>query len=607
MAGTVWLVVALAVSFAVAASLWVGSLARSNILEQHARRLTLETDQLGSDLSQAIGARLDALRAAATLAGRTPDSGGQHSLRAVFDELYAAYPELDWLLAVDPSGVRIAGAPGGPDGALDSQPWFRAALAAPFVGMTGTSATADEATIYPAGRQPSLGELAAPVRSADGKLLGVIVTRLRWRWGPHQLARLTEPADSALSARVVVLDRSGIVVVGPTALRGKAWNGEPLESGTAYATTPDAGTTGTPRFERLPDGEQILVARAPVTAGADATGPTWQVQLGEPVGRVYQRADALAVRILWVSLGLGLATALIGAFGARHLTERLRRLTQSATALGRGEVTQISVPGGQDEVAQLAVVLERVLADLQRERTELRTLSADLERRVATRTREVERLAEEARYAAVGRERLKIARDLHDTLAHSMMAMLSEVRLLRRLQAHDPGELAGELARAEQVAHDGLREARTAIAQMRVNAVRDTGLGPALAKAFERFIDHTGLGGEFSSEAAAAHVGDERAATVFRIAEEALRNVERHARATSVHMTLRTLDGTHLELRIADDGIGFEPAATAPGHYGLVGMREQAEMIGAELIVASEVNAGTTVTIRLPLSPEPLG
>jgi len=85
-------------------------------------------------------------------------------------------------------------------------------------------------------------------------------------------------------------------------------------------------------------------------------------------------------------------------------------------------------------------------------------LSGELERRVAVRTREVERLAEESRYAAIVRERLKIARDLHDTLAHSMMAMLSEVRLLRKLEMHDPDSLREELARAEAVAHEGKAE-----------------------------------------------------------------------------------------------------------------------------------------------------
>ena len=131
-------------------------------------------------------------------------------------------------------------------------------------------------------------------------------------------------------------------------------------------------------------------------------------------------------------------------------------------------------------------------------------LSADLERRVTLRTREVERLAEEWRYAAPVRERLPTARDLHDTRAHSLMALRSEIRLLRKMHAANSEGLADELARAESVAHEGLNEARNAIAQMRFNAVRDTGFGAALKSAFERFIDRTGLEGRFQSHPEAA-------------------------------------------------------------------------------------------------------
>jgi signal transduction histidine kinase len=331
----------------------------------------------------------------------------------------------------------------------------------------------------------------------------------------------------------------------------------------------------------------------------------WQVQLCEPNQRVYQRADALALRILWVSLCLGAATALLGTWGALHLTRRLTRLTQSVAAVGRNDVSRIDVPEGHDEVAALAGAFAKILDDLQQERTELKSLSSELERRVAVRTREVERLAEESRYAAIVRERLKIARDLHDTLAHSMMAMLSEIRFLRKLHSRDPGAMAAELAHAEEVAHEGLKEARTAITQMRVNAVRETGLGPALSNLFDRFIDRTGLSGEFVSDLEAARFGDERAETLLRMTQEALRNVEQHARATQVLVKLGAAGGSRLELSIEDNGIGFEPRLHRPDHYGLVGLREQADLIGAELNIESKPGAGTRLTVSLRLSPIP--
>jgi signal transduction histidine kinase len=591
MAGTVWLIVALAASFSIAASLWVGSIARNDILQQHMRRLALETDQLGTDLSQALASRLAAVGAA----GRT-----LHSLSpAVFDELQSAYPELEWIALVDTSGrvaaARSSGAGGLAAGStVGGEAWFIHGLREPWIGVIESLAD-DASAPAPKGNAPRFGQLVAPLRAVGGEVIGVVAAQLSWHWAPNHLPHLSEAADPKDAAQALILDREGVIVVGPRELRGRPWE--------AVAEADAAGSAG-PRFERLANGRILLVARAPVSAAYGSASPSWQVQLGEPNEHVYQRADALRQRIFWISLCLGAVTALIGALGARHLTDRLKRLANSAAAVGRNEAARIDVPPGRDEVAQLAAAFARILDDLQRERSELLALSSDLERRVAVRTREVERLAEEARYAAAVRERLKIARDLHDTLAHSMMAMLSEIRLLRRLQAHDPGRLKDELARAEEVAHEGLIEARTAINQMRLNAVRDTGLGAALAKAFERFIDRTGLSGEFHADPDAARFGDERAETIFRMAEEALRNIESHALARKVGVSLTAAGGTQLELRIEDDGVGFDPQAPHPGHYGLVGLREQARLIGAELRIDSRRNDGTTLWLSLRIAPE---
>jgi hypothetical protein len=105
-AAAMWLIIALAVTFSIAASIWVGSIARRNVLEQHVRRLSLETDQLSTDLSQALAARLDAVRSAGAMsraAGRSPGD-----LRAVFEELTAGFPHLDWIAAADAHGVIVA-------------------------------------------------------------------------------------------------------------------------------------------------------------------------------------------------------------------------------------------------------------------------------------------------------------------------------------------------------------------------------------------------------------------------------------------------------------------------------------------------------------------
>jgi signal transduction histidine kinase len=151
-----------------------------------------------------------------------------------------------------------------------------------------------------------------------------------------------------------------------------------------------------------------------------------------------------------------------------------------------------------------------------------------------------------------------------------------------------------------------MNEARSAIAQMRVNSVRDTGLGPALSKAVERFKDRTGLHVEFAVDADASRFGDERAEVIFRMTEEALRNIERHAAASNVRVALLMLDAAQLELRVEDDGTGFDPSASRPGHFGLIGLREQAQLIGAEIEIKSAPNQGTTLRLTLRMAPEPL-
>jgi signal transduction histidine kinase len=608
-AGAIWLIVGLAATFSIAAAVWVGSIARSNVLAQHVRRLLLETDQMSSDLGQALTTRLDAIRAAGRIL-QANGTGRRSGLSDVMEELQSAYPQLDWIALVDADGTVLRASDELRTGSdVASSRWFSAALHAPWLGVIEQdTALAAGSSAAAAPNTAALGDMAAPVRDESGRVVGVVAAHLTWRRAPNHPERLTDESDPHQATQAYVLDRNGIVLIGPDALRDKPWNGVPLGGKRpAAAAGSFDGMAAAPQFERLPDGRRVLVSRELVTGGKEVSQLGWQVQLGEPKERVYQRADALALEILWVSMGLGAATVLLGVLGTRKLTARLKRLTQSVAALGQNQAATIEIPGGVDEVAQLARAFAKILGDLQRERGELQTLSSELERRVAVRTREVQRLAEESRYAAIVRERLQIARDLHDTLAHSMMAILSEIRFLRRLQSRDPAAVPDELARAEEVAREGLQEARSAISQMRGNAVRETGLGPALAKEFDRFVNRTGLTGEFNADGEAARFGDERAETLLRMAQEALRNVERHAMASRVSVALRSTEGTHLELCIEDNGVGFDPQALHPGHYGVLGLREQAQLIGAELHIASGPNQGSRLTVKLRMAPAEFG
>jgi signal transduction histidine kinase len=591
-AAAMWLIIALAATFSIAAAIWVGSIARTNVLEQHVRRLSLETDQLSAELSQILAAHLDAVRSARSMSRAVGRASGD--VRGVFEELTVNYPHLDWIAAADARGVIVASKDpplAGED--ASAFPWVASGLRGLWLGFTDPKTYP---TFISSGEFTNLGDVAIPLQDESNRTMGVIAAHLRWRRGAHHPERLTDEPDPRTTTEVYVIDRTGLVLLGPKNLLGKRWPGVVVH-GRAAASLTEATQQGTdtPQFERLPDARRVLIASSALSSTDEIASLGWRVQLSEPNERVFQRANALALRILWVSLCLGATTAALGTLGAGHLTRRLKRLAFSVAHVGH-DASQIEVPSGVDEIACLGQAFAKLLDELAQERNEL-------ERRVAVRSREVERLADESRYAAIVRERLKIARDLHDTLAHSMMAILSEIRFLRKLQAREPKALTKELARAERIAQDGLQEARSAITQMRVTAVRESGLGPALAVMFERFINLTGISGNFHADDVASRFGDERAETLVRIAQEALRNIERHAKATQVELRLESSDEAMLELRIEDNGIGFEPREVRPGHYGIVGLREQAELIGAQLDIQSKLEGGTRLRVVLRLSP----
>jgi len=606
-AGAISLIIGLTMTFSIAAAIWVGRIARDNVLEQHARRLSLETDQLGSDMSVTIASHLGAVRTAGAVLRAAQRTGQARGLRDVFEELVYAYPQLEWVAVADREGrvvdahdVSLIGTP------VNTQPWFETGIKRPWIGVIGhfTQPTGTGLSISLQDTM-ALGDIAVPIEDSGGQIAGVIAAHLTLQRTPDHPQRLTDEVNARWTTQAYVLDRAGLVLIGPDDVRGSPWRAEPLKEQGPLASkaAPTHTFANGPLFERLQGGSVALVSRTALNLGPEWASLGLQVQLSEPRERVYQRANAVAAQILWVSIGLGVATAGLGAIGALHLTRRLKRLTLSVASIGRTPHAKIDVPAGQDEVAQLGAAFSKLIDELDEERGELKTLSAELERRVAVRTREVERLADESRYAAIVRERLKMARDLHDTLAHSLMAILSEIRFIRRLPNHNQEFLENELARAEELAHAGLRDARSAITQMRVKTVRETGLGPSVSDALNRFTDHTGVIGELHIDPAAAGFGDERAETLLRMVQEALRNVERHASASRVTIALHTAQEGTLELRIKDDGVGFDPTSIPEGHYGLVGLREQAELIGAQLSIDSKANEGTSVSIILPMSP----
>lgn len=219
---------------------------------------------------------------------------------------------------------------------------------------------------------------------------------------------------------------------------------------------------------------------------------------------------------------------------------------------------------------------------------------------------QLEAASSEVRFASLARTRLRLARDLHDTLVHSIVALLTQIRLIRHFQATDPVRVSDSLAIAEEAAVSGLSRAREAIARLRMPDEAELTLD--LEGMLSDFAERTGI-------ALSVHI-DESArvglrnfgTTLQRILSEALRNVEAHANAR--HVRFRAVEeqaasGRRLVVDIQDDGRGFDTSVPKPGHFGLIGMVEFAELVGGDCSVASSRGAGTSVRITLPASASP--
>lgn len=208
----------------------------------------------------------------------------------------------------------------------------------------------------------------------------------------------------------------------------------------------------------------------------------------------------------------------------------------------------------------------------------------------------------QAREAGVADERRRLAAEIHDTLAQGLTGIIAQLRVAAAVP--DPALSRTHMDRALTLARDSLGEARRSVHNLSPVALADDGLPDALKKTVTEWGERTDVQAGFTVTGTAEPLHDEVAATLLRIAQEALSNAARHAAATRVGVTLSYM-GDEVTLDIRDDGRGFDPLAarerTGAGGFGLDGMRARAERIAGSLTIESEPGNGTAVSARVPL------
>ena len=208
------------------------------------------------------------------------------------------------------------------------------------------------------------------------------------------------------------------------------------------------------------------------------------------------------------------------------------------------------------------------------------------------------RLFEQTRQFAALEERQKLARELHDSVSQSLYGIALGARTARTLLDREPIQAAEPLDYVLSLADAGLAEMRALIFELRPESLQTEGLVAALGKLVNA------LGARFQHEVA-LEAGEEPDVSIdvkeclYRIAQEAMNNIAKHAHATHVEVNLSNAGG-ELLLSISDDGAGFDRRAEFPGHLGMHTMRERAEKAGGMFTIESAPNSGTRIRVTIP-------
>ena len=199
-------------------------------------------------------------------------------------------------------------------------------------------------------------------------------------------------------------------------------------------------------------------------------------------------------------------------------------------------------------------------------------------------------------------ERRRLSRELHDQVGQSLTAVISYLWLADRELPPGPTEPREHLTEARHLAAKTLSDIRELSQLLRPSVLDDWGLGPSL----EAHVGAFGRRHELEAHLAIAGLPERLPAefetAVYRIVQEALTNVARHARARRVDVNLQTADAM-LTLRVTDDGVGFHPPATPPAGMGLLGIRERVRALGGSVAIAALPARGTELRVELPLPP----
>ena len=444
----------------------------------------------------------------------------------------------------------------------------------------------DASTLRQAQDNASLSTGSQPVFSSPlpdprSKRLFVIVSQysassdiiVAGAFSPETLANETLPASYPASDRVTIylLDPSRRLLFASGILATESLPAD--HAGVAEALRGESGT----RYVQVDNSEHVIAySPIPSTGWALITEEAWQavvsptLQATQMAPLVLVPAFILALVALW--------------FGAKQIVQPLQRLESKAAALAWGDFDAIKESaGGISEVRHL----QRELTEMARK---VQAAQEGLHDYIGAIT------------AAQEEERMRLARELHDDTIQAVIALKQRVQLAQKSIKDQNGRQS--LKELETLAEQTIENLRRLTRALRPIYLEDLGLVTALDMLARETSQANHLEVDFQQSGQERRLSREVELALYRIAQEALNNVVHHAKAKRAALQIGF--DKEIKLEVTDDGVGFSvpksPTDFAPsGHFGLLGMRERADLIGARFDVQSEAGGGTRLSVHLPI------
>ena len=313
-----------------------------------------------------------------------------------------------------------------------------------------------------------------------------------------------------------------------------------------------------------------------------------QHMLNKQKHRIFVGATIAAVTLI-ITLLLGLALA-------SDITKPLTAIINTVRRIRSGDYTNDLPRNAVGEIGELESAISEMAQSIAEGRL-------DLENKVKHRTAEIRRLLDKVN-SVVEEERRFLSRELHDHLNAELIVVRLEaqhiVSLTESRQPLNRDELQTHATSITKLASGLYTNARAIVRRLRPEILETLGLQSAIEEVVRSYDDtQSGCIYSFMSSGVISDIDDAIVIGVYRITQEALANVSRHANAKHAYVDLTYLDGG-LSLTIGDDGAGFEPSASTFG-LGILGMRERVESLGGSIAIESSAQDGTTIIVNLPL------